>query len=711
MLDFDKNEVFEGFEGEFKKKKRGRRSMDNFPAWGLLLILLVVAGAVYGYFQGAFTPDTSIISQTITVTAKVSTKLPAVTPSVLNSTLAAEPVTIAEPASESVLTEEVSDIPLGPTAPALPAPKPNLIQQIVLLFNPEKNPDVTPKPTATPRLQPEKLNFFQTILYALNPDWLRGATATLIPVKSATPQPPAPTVLSEETDPAALALQPSLTERTRESIATFPATVIPLVVSTQKATTTAIVLPGQTRTVTAAVAGTVISGFNLPGNSEKTATVTPLVLSTALRVTATSMDPAAESPVFTLPVAARTLSATATTVSRAIETAIVPAGTSATVAAPATLTLPVETSVVAVTRTAAGTVPVQSSTAASTIVPVIVVNEPVATEMAAASATLLPGATMTAVPSATIEPTATQAPSPTPEPTRSPGFFQRFVDSLFPRRTPVPTATATATMTAEPTGTPSHTAIPGAPLTEGGTGSQEFTPTAEIQPEIQRSTATQIQPTESSSFVSTPTIAFQVLTGKASATTILSSTEELKMVPSATGTGFVPRRDETASPVVKATSTAGFTLLSTAQIAVQPSNSETSVEQGAIAAVPTQTSQSPAPTNFVMIPTISQTAEKTLEQKQSDLFDEPLFFEEDTPVAPAPATATTSTFSAGTSENLYPVPTNTVVPLKNTDAPVYQPTRLPDTGFADQWNIPMMILVVMVLLAMILTVRLLRNKR
>jgi hypothetical protein len=63
------------------------------------------------------------------------------------------------------------------------------------------------------------------------------------------------------------------------------------------------------------------------------------------------------------------------------------------------------------------------------------------------------------------------------------------------------------------------------------------------------------------------------------------------------------------------------------------------------------------------------------------------------------------------SNNLASLPSNTAVPLKNTDSPVYQPTRLPDTGFADQWNIPMMILVVMVLLALILTVRLLRNKR
>ncbi len=708
MLDFDKNEVFEGFEGEFKKK-RVRRSMGNFPTWGLLLILLAVAGAVYGYFQGAFTPDTSIVSQTITVTAKVSTELPVVTPSVVNSTLAVEPVTIAEPASESVLLEEVPDISLDPTAQVLPTPKPNLIRQIVLLFNPEKNPDVTPEPTATPRPQPEKLNFFQTILYTLNPDWLRGATATLIPIKSATPQPPASIALSEGTDPAESTLQPSATETAGESIATFPATVIPAVISTQKATATAIALPGQTRTVTAAVAGTMISGFNIPGNSEKTATVTPLVLSTALRVATTSIEPAAETPVLTLPVATRTLSVTATAVAGVIETAAVPANTSATVTAPATLTLPVETSIVAVTRTAAGAVPVQSSPAASTIVPVIVVNEPAATEMAAASATLIPGATMTTVPSATTEPTATQAPSPTPEPTRSPGFFQRFVDSLFPRRTPVPTATATATMTAEPTVTPSHTAIPGATLTEEGAASQGFIPTADSQPEIQRNTAAQIPPTESSSssFVSAPATAFQVLTGKASATVIPSPTEELKTVSSATGTGFVPRRDETAAPVIKATSTAGFMLLSTAQIAVQPTNSETSVEQGVIAAVPTQTSQLPALTT-------SQMAEATLEQKQSDLFDEPLFFEEDTPVAGAPATAAptvTGTHSAGTSDNLYPIPTNNVVPLKNTDAPVYQPTRLPDTGFADQWNIPMMILVVMVLLALILTVRLLRNKR
>lgn len=705
MLDFDKNEVFEGFEGEFKKKKRVRRSMGNFPSWGLLLILLAVAGAVYGYFRGAFTPDTSIASQTITVTAKVSTKLPAATPSVVNSTLTAEPATIVEPTSESVLPEEVSGIRLDPTAPVLPTSKPNLIQQIVLLFNPEKDPDVTPKPTATPRPQPEKLNFFQSILHALNPDWLRGATATLIPVKSATPQLPAPTALSEETDPPAPTPQPGVTETARESIATFPATVIPAVVSTQKATATAIVLPGLTRTVTAAAAGTVISGFNLPGNSEKTVTVTPLVLSTALRMAATSMEPTPESPVLTLPVAARTLPAAAATVAMVIETAIVPADTSATVTAPAALTLP---------ATDTGTGTVQSSPAASTIVPVIVVNEPTATEMAAASATALPSATMTAVPSATTEPTATQAPSPTPEPTRSPGFFQRFIDSLFPRRTPVPTATATATMTAEPTVTPSQTALPGATLTEAGTASQSFTPTADSQPESQRNTATQILPTESSSVVSAPVTAFQVLNGKASATVIPSPTGELEMVPSATGTAFVPRRDETAAPVVKATSTADFTLLSTAQITEQPSNSKTSVVQDVTAAIPTQTSQSLTPTNFGMIPTIAPMAEATLEQKQSDLFDEPLFFEEDTPVAGAPATAAptvTSTHSAGTRDNLSPVPTNNAVPLKSTDAPVYQPTRLPDTGFADQWNIPMMILVVMVLLALILTVRLLRNKR
>ncbi|HQP46934.1 MAG TPA: LPXTG cell wall anchor domain-containing protein, partial [Flexilinea sp.] len=45
-----------------------------------------------------------------------------------------------------------------------------------------------------------------------------------------------------------------------------------------------------------------------------------------------------------------------------------------------------------------------------------------------------------------------------------------------------------------------------------------------------------------------------------------------------------------------------------------------------------------------------------------------------------------------------------------TEVAVTQSTALPKTGVADKWNIPMMILVVMVLLALILSVRLLRNK-
>ncbi|HOG60759.1 MAG TPA: hypothetical protein PKX76_05535, partial [Flexilinea sp.] len=45
-----------------------------------------------------------------------------------------------------------------------------------------------------------------------------------------------------------------------------------------------------------------------------------------------------------------------------------------------------------------------------------------------------------------------------------------------------------------------------------------------------------------------------------------------------------------------------------------------------------------------------------------------------------------------------------------TEVAVTQSTALPKTGVADKWNIPMMILVVMVLLALILGVRLLRNK-
>jgi hypothetical protein len=639
MLDFDKNEVFEGFEGEFKKKKRVRRSMGNFPAWGMLLILLAVAGALYGYFQGAFTPKTAVVSKAVTVT--ISTETSALTPDALKSTLDANPVTASDPSSEAIQTALIQ-----PTA------KPNLIQRIALLFNPEKNSDDTPKLTATPRPKPEKLNFFQTILYALNPDWLRGSTATLIPVKSATPQPPAFTALPEETVPAesttttlkleetatlpapgmdtlaipvtrqspaetqfvsetaATMQQPSTTEAAQELTATFPATVIPVVISTQKAAVTAIALPDQTRTVPA-VAGTMISGANVLSSPEKITTITPLVMSTALRKDVTSIEPATELPILTSMTATKKEPATSTEVARVIETAT----------------------------------------------------------------------------SAATEPTSTQAPSPTPEPTRSPNFFQRFIDSLFPRRTPVPTVTATATITPTPTVAPSAT------RTE----------------EVFSSLESQL---ESTLIVSMPTVTFQILTDRASPTTISGSTSEPKMVPSMIETGFVPRRDETAAPVVKTTSTLE-------QIAVQSIHIQTSVAQDAIAGISTQTSQLPVLTGAmqnqtvaVLVPT--QATVVTLEQKQSDLFDEPLFFEEDTPVPGSPATVAptvASTLSDHMSNNLAPLLSNTAVPLKNTDSPVYQPTRLPDTGFADQWNIPMMILVVMVLLALILTVRLLRNKR
>ena len=641
MLDFDKNEVFEGFEGEFKKKKRVRRSMGNFPVWGMLLILLAVAGAVYGYFQGAFTPKTAVVSKPITAT--ISTETSALTPDALKSTLDANPVTASDPSSEAI-----------PTALIQPTAKPNLIQWIALLFNPEKNPDDTPKPTVTPRPKPEKLNFFQTILYALNPDWLRGSTATLIPVKSATPQPPASTALPEETVPAepttttlepvetatlpapgmdtlaipvtrqspaetqfvsetaATMQQPSTKEAAQELTATFPATVIPVVISTQKAAVTPIALSDQTRTVPS-VAGTMISGANVLSSPEKTTTITPLVMSTALRKDVTSIELATESPILT--------------------------SLAATQKEPATST---ETEVARVAETAT---------------------------------------------SAVTDPTSTQAPSPTPEPTRSPNFFQRFIDSLFPRRTPVPTVTATATVT------PSLTAEPSATQTE-----EVFSP---LKSQL-----------ESTLIVSMPTVTFQILTDRASPTIIPDSISESKMVPSMIETGFIPRRDETAAPVVKTTSTLE-------QIAVQSIHIQTSVAQDAIAGTSTQTSQLPVLTGAmqnqtvaVLVPT--QATVVTLEQKQSDLFDEPLFFEEDTPVPGSPATAAptfASTLSDRMSNNLASLPSNTAVPLKNTDSPVYQPTRLPDTGFADQWNIPMMILVVMVLLALILTVRLLRNKR
>ncbi|MHC1773127.1 MAG: hypothetical protein AB9907_15625 [Flexilinea sp.] len=119
--------------------------------------------------------------------------------------------------------------------------------------------------------------------------------------------------------------------------------------------------------------------------------------------------------------------------------------------------------------------------------------------------------------------------------------------------------------------------------------------------------------------------------------------------------------------------------------------------------------------------------QKNPEPTISDLDDEPLKFEDiDYSQEPTPTSQQVPEIKPTSDEielsRIITLPVKILTPVKSqtisaepgdsesTIVPVYRETELPETGFGDQLNLPMLILAVMVLLVIILSVRLLRSK-
>ena len=309
---------------------------------------------------------------------------------------------------------------------------------------------------------------------------------------------------------------------------------------------------------------------------------------------------------------------------------------------------------------------------------------------------------------------------PTATPTSQPNLFQRFVTFIFPN-SEEPTATVLPT-SIPPTETP--IALESNPTLEQpaeNTGSAELIPTAlpdaieptpnqpeeespvptnlvvdsppepTAQPNVFQRFFTFIFPQNDPTATLAPTATAIIPTGTASlppVSLIVDSTQEESKAVRVTPTVFVPQKD------------VSFT--ENAEPNISTESDQTSVDN-------------------VIVKKDPATSEPTV----SDLDDEPLKFEEESPepnIAPTEGTIVPTkvgaldlnprlTMFADTPTAVATEIIGMVSQNAATKVPVYHPTELPDTGFADQWNIPMMILVIMILLAMILGVRLLRNKK
>lgn len=309
---------------------------------------------------------------------------------------------------------------------------------------------------------------------------------------------------------------------------------------------------------------------------------------------------------------------------------------------------------------------------------------------------------------------------PTATPTSQPNLFQRFVTFIFPN-SEEPTATVIPTsippadtqialesgptleQLAENTGSAEliPTALPDATEQTPNQPEEEspvptnlvmdITPEPTAQPNIFQRFFTFIFPQNDPTATVAPTATVIIPTSTASlppVSLIVASTQEESKAVRVTATVFIPQKD------------VSFT--ETAEPNISTESNQTSVDN-------------------VIVKKDPATSEPTV----SDLDDEPLKFEEETPEPNIAVTEGTIVPTKVGALDLNPrltmfadTPTSVTTEIIGivgqdgvTKVPVYHPTELPDTGFADQWNIPMMILVIMILLAMILGVRLLRNKQ
>jgi hypothetical protein len=265
---------------------------------------------------------------------------------------------------------------------------------------------------------------------------------------------------------------------------------------------------------------------------------------------------------------------------------------------------------------------------------------------------------------------------------------------------------------------------------------------------------------------------FKKLTNRESSTSTPTTEAINETVPSATlttGTGFITDTPETSElrpgtdateimpilPQITAENPAGPTSIPVSGKSIDPTSilsdgisnpGNTTISAAGTPADPTSipvsgksidpTSVLPnvisKPINTAVPELIAQIQAATPVQKNpeptiSDLDDEPLKFEDiDYSQEPTPTSQQVPEIKPTSDEielsRIITLPVKILTPVKSqtisaepgdsesTIVPVYRETELPETGFGDQLNLPMLILAVMVLLVIILSVRLLRSK-
>ena len=699
MLDFDDKELLEGFEEEFKKKKRNKRSGNRFPSW-IIIAIILVAGVFFFLYKK---PDTVKVqtNKTPTVELTEGQQSPIQTRQISSSTvLSAEEGKTIETAStaqvkgssdkltptpstsmpseesekltvgtgiavtgsalvqstETVVHNTVSDqlkitdtvIPIV-SAPAIRDSQ--LTENATGVIKETERSEITAekteslKITSTTGVESEKasynLNFFQKILFFLNPNW--------VSVPSITPTVAVPLKITEE--------NPFLNESTSETLGTSKHPE---------------------------VRGSESPEITKASDSETGLTGTPIA-ETAVPMEVNTREFSQSMTV--LPEKERKESVTGTNISVSIENFV--EGTPELIRTSAQL-MPSSISAQPTAKNADTLVPtyIQAgsdrtvATASSVgylggtiVVPVISSNDQSAIENTIVSPSA-PSSTMVLVePSSEVVSKSTSiavstpSPVPTVEPTQQPNVFQRFFYFIFPSakntetvQTPTnsPTVTSTATIgEVQPAQKPN---IFQRFITFIIPGRDEPTPTitsvATVPPTV---TAPAIEPTSLS-------------------------------IPSLSPTAFIPQRDNSSEEI---------------QVPTKQISSDTEPETSE--KIPTAE------------PSLQQTNDLTndLNKAENAPSTEP-----ETPIQPETGTAIPIQDNSENRIDLNPrlimfgsTPTAEATEIlvvigKNvgTEVSVTQSTALPKTGVADKWNIPMMILVVMVLLALILGVRLLRNK-
>ncbi|GEM_PF-6153382 len=765
MLDFDNNEVFESFEDEFRKKKRKVRNGGQFPSW-VALVLLLTAGAAFFFYKNQTQtlpqPDVTpsvMISETAEGTLEMAiaadataenadplletaspeaagssgtaeSKLPGTESPVIDTIQPIAGLSSTAPGSADNVPEEpiaVSDVPLVSTAEQSAAEplnqphqedtipvEPTLISTTELPAEPAKA-SVVETPNVT-----QNLNFFQRIVYSINPNWVVLPTAA--------PETPSATQAIET-----LAIDPLASETTA-----LPGTLPADETQASEPTTAAL----ESESVSPASAEP-LSETTAPVQSEAVTALVPEQSGTKVSVATVVMPQISSSdeqiPSLTLnPIEAiQTLEPEA-----AFEKTVIASEIGATIIAPQILNQPTKAGQPSLIPSADATLTevIPTVTASPTLPPeptqalnffqrayyfVFPGNDPRNTETPVPTDTA-PTAAATEIAAEPVEPAELAEPfTPTPESEKSLNIFQRFVTYIFPKNEPTATVVpAEPTITAQPEAVPtsdpvqiSDPQLPAEPSENQPIDPIEAPLLPEIEPSgIAESAQEQLEPTTIPTAAPTlePTsqpnifqrfVTFIFPRSEPTVTpmpTVIVPSATAIVLPEATQTAPIGVTLPTASEVFQPVIDANEPTLIPSLTAFVPQRDDSPVQAGE-SPVPTTALDSGAKNPAASEPTVS------------DLDDEPLKFEDETVTPESTANAISLNPRLTQFVNTQ-TPGETGIdetegPNAGTAVPIYQPTQLPDTGFADQWNIPMMILVVMVLLAMILGVRFLRTKR